>query len=196
MLVPCLGRYEILGKTRDDAAGEAFDKVAKLLNLLPSKGVLMGGRVVAELAEKGDPQAIPFPRALDNRAGLDFSFSGLKTAVLNYVRGLSLDEISGQLPDIAASFQAAVVDVLTAKTVRAMEQTGVETVALAGGVAANHSLRKRLQEEVSGRNGRLYCPSPGLCTDNAAMIAAAGLFHLSRGDRTGFDLDATPRLSL
>lgn len=191
-----LGCYEVLGRTRDDAAGEAFDKVAKLLELLPPTGMVMGGRAVAEWAERGDPQAIPFPRALEREAGFDFSFSGLKTAVLNHVRCLSPEERRRQLPDIAASFQEAVVDALVARTLRAMEHTGVETVALAGGVAANRRLRACLQEAVAARGGQLFYPSPALCTDNAAMIAAAGLFHLSRGTRSGYDLDATPRLSL
>ena len=196
VLVPRLGHYEILGRTRDDAAGEAFDKVAKLLDLLPAQGAVMGGKLVAELAKKGNPQAIQFPRALNRDSSFDFSFSGLKTAVLNYVRQLSGDKLADQLPDIAASFQAAVVDVLADKTIKAMEHTGIKAVALAGGVAANYSLRSRLQDEVIARNGQLYCPSPVLCTDNAAMIAAAGLYHLSRGERSDFSIDAAPRLSL
>ena len=196
VLVSHLGHYEILGRTRDDAAGEAFDKVAKLLDLLPDQGAVMGGKVVAELAEKGNPEAIKFPRALKRDNGFDFSFSGLKTAVLNYVRQRDEDEIADQLPDIAASFQAAVVDALVEKTIRASEHTGIKAVALAGGVAANKSLRHRLQDEVEARKGKLYCPSPALCTDNAAMIAAAGLFHLSRGERSDLSIDVTPRLSL
>ena len=196
VLVSRLGHYEILGRTRDDAAGEAFDKVAKLLDLLPAQGAIMGGKVVADLAEKGNPEAIKFPRALKRNNSFDFSFSGLKTAVLNYVRQLSEDELADQLPDIAASFQAAVVDALVEKTIRAFEDTGIKNVALAGGVAANYSLRRRLQNEVGGRNGKLYCPSPVLCTDNAAMIAAAGLYHLSRGERSDLSIDVTPRLSL
>ena len=191
-----LGRYELLGQTRDDAAGEAFDKVAKLLDLLPASGSVMGGRLIAELAEKGDPQAIPFPRALERDGGLDFSFSGLKTAVLNYVRRLSAEDLAAQLPNIAASFQAAVVDALVTKTLRAMEQTGIQTVALAGGVAANRRLRACLEAAVRAQGGQLFYPAPVLCTDNAAMIAAAGLFHLSQGRRSGLDLDAVPRLSL
>lgn len=196
VVVPELGRYEILGRTRDDAAGEAFDKVAKLLGLLPSEGVVVGGRVVAEWAEGGNPGAIPFPRGLIREDSFDFSFSGLKTAVLNYARNLSADERRSRLPDIAASFQAAVVDVLVAKTIRAMEETSVHAVALAGGVAANRSLRQSLRTAVDARGGLFFCPSPALCTDNAAMIAAAGLFHLSRGEQADYGLDATPRLSL
>ena len=190
------GRYEILGRTRDDAAGEAFDKVAKLLDLLPTEGAIVGGRVVAEWADRGDPEAIGFPRGLSSEESFDFSFSGLKTAVLNHVQKLNAEELSVCLPDIAASFQAAVVDVLVAKTARAMERTGVQVVALAGGVAANRSLRTRLRIAVEARGGSFHCPPPVLCTDNAAMIAAAGLYHLSCGARSGFDLDAAPRLDL
>lgn len=196
VLVPELGRYVILGRTRDDAAGEAFDKVAKLLDLLPSRGSIMGGKLVSEAASSGDPGAIPFPRGLGGEDTFDFSFSGVKTAVLNHVRRLGPGELRAQLADIAASFQAAVVDVLVAKTVRAMERTGVERVALAGGVAANRSLRRHLQEEVASRGGTLCVPSPLLCTDNAAMIAAAGAFYLGRGVSSSYDLDAVPRLGL
>jgi len=190
------GQYEILGRTRDDAAGEAFDKVAKLLDLLPSEGVVVGGRVVAEWADRGDSEAIAFPRGLRGEETLDFSFSGLKTAVLNYVCQLSDDERQSQLSDIAASFQAAVVDVLVARTIKAMKQTGAEAVALAGGVAANRSLREQMRVRVEREGGFFHCPPLVLCTDNAAMIAAAGLFHLSQGERSGLEIDATPRLSL
>ena len=196
VLVPELGRYVILGRTRDDAAGEAFDKVAKLLDLLPSQGSIMGGKMVSDAASRGDPGAIPFPRGLGGEDTFEFSFSGVKTAVLNHVRRLEPDAFRAQRADIAASFQAAVVDVLVAKTVRAMERTGVERVALAGGVAANRSLRRHLQEEVERRGGSLCVPSPLLCTDNAAMIAAAGAFHLGRGASSGYELDAVPRLDL
>jgi N6-L-threonylcarbamoyladenine synthase len=133
---------------------------------------------------------------LSGEESFDFSFSGLKTAVLNHVRQLHAEERRALLPDIAASFQAAVVDVLVSKTVRAMERTGVGVVALAGGVAANRSLRVRLRAAVELGGGSFHCPSPVLCTDNAAMIAAAGLYHLSRGARSGFELDAAPRLDL
>ena len=198
VLVERLGQYELLGRTLDDAAGEAFDKVAKLLDLLPPDRMVMGGRAVAEAAESGDPEAIPFPRALASRETWDFSFSGLKTAVLYHVRQLqrSSPDIGSAVPDIAASFQAAVVDVLVERTVRAMQELKVLRVAVAGGVAANASLRADLQARVAELGGELRCPAPVLCTDNAAMIAAAGLFHLRRGERGTLDLDADPRLSL
>ena len=198
VLVERLGEYRLLGRTLDDAAGEAFDKVAKLLDLLPPDRMVMGGRVVSEAAESGDPEAIAFPRALSSRETWDFSFSGLKTAVLNHVRELqrSNSGLAAAIPDIAASFQAAVVDVLVARTVRAMTELDVSRVALAGGVAANASLRAALQGRVADLGGQFHCPALVLCTDNAAMIAAAGLFHLRRGERGGPDLDAEARLPL
>ena len=194
IMVEELGTYNLLGRTRDDAAGEAFDKVAKLLDLLPKEGVIMGGRIIAELAVQGDPQAIDFPRSLVGEP--DFSFSGLKTAVLNYVRGLSSLERERQLPDIAASFQEAVVDALVVKTVAALERTKIKAVCLAGGVAANQRLRQRLRDEIESRDLPFYCPAHALCTDNAVMIGAVGAFYLNRGVRDGLDLDAAPRLSL
>jgi len=191
-----LGQYKLVGRTRDDAAGEAFDKVAKLLGLLPKAGSIMGGRIISELADQGNPQAIAFPRALVGDS--DFSFSGLKTAVLNYVRKLSRDQREVQLADIAASFQAAVVDSLIAKTLAALEQveTDVKAVCIAGGVAANRSLREGLRAEVERRDVPFYSPSPIYCTDNAAMIGAVGAYRLSLGDCDSYDLDAVPRLSL
>ena len=194
ILVEELGSYQLLGRTRDDAAGEAFDKVAKLLELLPREGVVMGGRIIAELAEQGDATAIGFPRALSG--GTDFSFSGLKTAVLNYVRKLDLQERDRQLADIAASFQEAVVDTLVDKTILALQQTDVRAVCLAGGVAANQRLRHRLRDEIERRDIPFYCPSPVLCTDNAVMIGAVGTFYLNRGVRDDFAIDVAPRLSL
>lgn len=194
ILVEELGSYQLLGRTRDDAAGEAFDKVAKLLELLPPEGAVMGGRVIAELAERGDAKAIGFPRPLAGET--DFSFSGLKTAVLNYVRKLDLRERDRQLADIAASFQEAVVDTLVEKTMLALQQTDVRAVCLAGGVAANKRLRHRLRDEIERRDIPFYCPSPVLCTDNAVMIGAVGMFYLNRGVRDDFALDVAPRLSL
>jgi N6-L-threonylcarbamoyladenine synthase len=194
ILVEALGSYQLLGRTRDDAAGEAFDKVAKLLELLPRKGVVMGGRIIAELAERGDAKAIGFPRPLSGE--MDFSFSGLKTAVLNYVRKLDLQERDRQLVDIAASFQEAVVDTLVDKTILALQQTDVRAVCLAGGVAANKRLRHRLRDEIERRDIPFYCPSPVLCTDNAVMIGAVGTFYLNRGVRDDFAIDVAPRLSL
>ena len=194
ILVEELGSYQLLGRTRDDAAGEAFDKVAKLLELLPPEGAVMGGRVIAELAERGDAKAIGFPRPLAGET--DFSFSGLKTAVLNYVRKLDLRERDRQLADIAASFQEAVVDTLVDKTILALQQTDVRAVCLAGGVAANKRLRHRLRDEIERRDIPFYCPSPVLCTDNAVMIGAVGTFYLNRGVRDDFALDVAPRLSL
>ena len=194
ILVEALGSYQLLGRTRDDAAGEAFDKVAKLLELLPREGVVMGGRIIAELAERGDAKAIGFPRPLSGE--MDFSFSGLKTAVLNYVRKLDLQERERQLADIAASFQEAVVDTLVDKTILALQQTDVRAVCLAGGVAANKRLRHRLRDEIERRDIPFYCPSPVLCTDNAVMIGAVGTFYLNRGVRDDFAIDVAPRLSL
>jgi N6-L-threonylcarbamoyladenine synthase len=196
VLVEALGIYKILGRTRDDAAGEAFDKVAKILGILPDQGSVMGGKRVAEEALKGDSRAIPFPRAMIKEDSFDFSFSGLKTAVLNYVKGLDTVALNRQTSDIAASFQTAITDVLVTKTVKALEYTGLKTVALAGGVAANKELRIGLEQAVAALGGRLYCPSLALCTDNAAMIAAVGTHRLAKGQTSGYDLDADPRLSL
>ncbi len=189
-----LGSYRLVGRTRDDAAGEAFDKVAKLLGLLPKEGVIMGGRIISELAREGDSEAIAFPRGLVGSA--DFSFSGLKTAVLNYVRALNNEERRSRLSDIAASFQAAVVDSLVEKTMKALEHENVKSVCLAGGVAANSCLRQTLRCAVEARDLSFYCPSLALCTDNAAMIGAVGAYRLSSGYRDGYELDAVPRLAL
>ncbi|MXX41256.1 MAG: tRNA (adenosine(37)-N6)-threonylcarbamoyltransferase complex transferase subunit TsaD [Gemmatimonadetes bacterium] len=192
ILVRELGSYQVLGRTRDDAAGEAFDKVAKLLGLLPGEGVVAGGRLIAELAEDGDPKAIDFPRALVDE--MDFSFSGLKTSVLHYVRTLSPQARTAQLAHIAASFQEAVVDALVAKTLLALERVEVETVCLAGGVAANQRLRQRLRVAVECRGLAFHCPAYDLCTDNAAMVGAVGAFYLSRGVCDSLNVDAAPRL--
>ncbi len=196
ILVKELGVYELVGRTRDDAAGEAFDKVAKLLGLLPKEGSIAGGRIVSDLAKGGDPQAIHFPRALEGES--DFSFSGLKTAVLNHVRKLSDEEREASMADIAASFQAAVVDALIGKTIAVIERGAIDinAVCLAGGVAANQSLREGLRARVENLNLPFHCPSIQYCTDNAAMIGAVGVHRLGRGEVDDFALDAVPRMSL
>ena len=196
VLVKTLGHYEVLGRTRDDAAGEAFDKGAKMLGLLSARGSIHGGRLIAESATLGNPEAIPFPRAMSREDTLDFSFSGLKTALRNHLASLPERGRTAILPDIAASFEMAIVDALVAKTVKAMEERHIKTVALAGGVAANGTLRRKLSREVAARGGSLSYPSPIYCTDNAAMIAAVGRFHLMHGSESGYDLDADPRMKL
>lgn len=180
ILVKDHGVYEILGRTRDDAAGEAFDKTARVLGL-----GYPGGPVIDKLASQGNPNAIKFPRSRLNDT-LDFSFSGLKTAVIRFFQ-----EKSGEFPieDICASFQAAVIDMLVDTTMAALKRTGINRVALAGGVAANSGLQKRMREEAASRSLDLSYPPMKLCTDNAAMIACAGYFHLKRGDISGLELD-------
>lgn len=180
------GEMELLGRTRDDAAGEAFDKVARLLDL-----PYPGGPELERLARQGDPQAVPVPRAWLPDS-LDFSFSGVKTAVLNLVR-------SPRPParaDVAAAFQAAVVEVLAEKAVRAARLKGVRTLALAGGVAANGALRQAVVDR-AGPGLRVVYPPPGLCTDNAAMIAAAGYYAWRYGGQAhGLDLNVNPNLGI
>lgn len=183
--------YRLLGETRDDAAGEAFDKVAKLLGL-----GYPGGVVIDRLAREGNPRAFAFPRALSTSEGLDFSFSGLKTSVLYFVRRKGEEFARDHLPDLAASFQEAVVDSLLAPLGRAVARTGIRTVTLSGGVACNSRLRARLAEMAAAQGLRVHVPSPFLCTDNAAMIAAAGARRLARGERSPLSLNADPDLSL
>ncbi|MBI4768763.1 MAG: tRNA (adenosine(37)-N6)-threonylcarbamoyltransferase complex transferase subunit TsaD [Deltaproteobacteria bacterium] len=189
-LVKGIGVYEVLGQTRDDAAGEAFDKVAKLLNL-----GYPGGGIIESLAEKGKPK-IRFPRALPSADSLDFSFSGIKTAVVNYVKGFSsLSENSKglSLEDIAASFQEAVVDMLIKKVIQARRLYKTERLALAGGVISNGYLRHRFQEMAAAEDLDLFIPSPYLCTDNAIMIAWVGNHYLERGKQDSLDIDALSR---
>jgi N6-L-threonylcarbamoyladenine synthase len=194
--VPQVGWYRPLGRTRDDAAGEAFDKVAKLLGLFRPGASAMGGPLISRLAETGNPHAVRFPRGLIDADHFDFSFSGLKTAVLHHVRGLGPDPPGEWASDVAAGFQAAVVEVLVAKTVRAAAFCGVRDVLVAGGVAANRALREEMGKAAQERGLSLFIPPPALCTDNAAMIAAAGSFRMGRGERSGLDLNADPRLPL
>ena len=184
-------RYRILGSTRDDAAGEAFDKVAILLGL-----GYPGGPLIDRAASAGDPGAVAFPRAWLEPDSLDFSFSGLKTAVRNHVAARGGPEAldDRDRADVAASFQEAVVDVLSAKTLLAAERAKVSTVLLAGGVAANRSLRERLERGCAERGWTFAVPELRYCGDNAAMVALAGSLRLAAGERSGWDLPAVPTL--
>ncbi|MFO7819771.1 MAG: tRNA (adenosine(37)-N6)-threonylcarbamoyltransferase complex transferase subunit TsaD [Halanaerobacter sp.] len=186
-----LGEYEIIGRTKDDAAGEAFDKVARVMG-----AGFPGGPAIDNLAKKGDPTAIDLPRPLINK-GYDFSFSGLKTAVLNYINNTKQRGEEVPKADLAASFQQAVVDVLTTKVIRAAEDKGVDNVLLSGGVAANSQLRKELREKLAQDNKQLYYPETRICTDNAAMIASAGYFNWQQNkEQASYSLNAEPNLRL
>jgi len=178
---------EMLGQTRDDAAGEAFDKVAKMLSL-----GYPGGAVIDRLARQGDPGRIRFPRAYIDKLNLDFSFSGIKTAVGRYIAE-HRNDYRERVADIAAGFQEAVVDVLVYKLVQAARAKGCRRIALAGGVAANSRLRERLKREAADEGAEAYLPSPALCGDNAAMVAAAGYHLLGSGRRSGLADDVFSR---
>ena len=187
-----LGDYEIIGRTIDDAAGEAFDKVARVM-----EAGFPGGPAIDKLAKKGDPEAIDLPRPMINDSSYDFSFSGLKTAVLNYINNTKQRGEEINKADLAASFQQAVVDVLTAKIMRAADNKGVDNVLLSGGVAANSQLRKQLREKLEEQGKELYYPETRICTDNAAMIASAGYFNWQQNqEAAGYDLNAEPNLQL
>ncbi len=185
------GIYDILGQTRDDAAGEAFDKIARALGL-----GYPGGPKIDAAAREGDARAYDFPQARIGGASYDFSFSGLKSAVLNLLNQSRMAGEELRVADVAASFQRAVVDVLTEHLLRASEDTGIRTIAIAGGVASNSALRKRLTEESAARGLTFICPRPVLCTDNAAMIGAAGYYRFRRGERSDWALNAEPNLPL
>jgi len=181
--------YRILGRTRDDAAGEAFDKVAKILGL-----DYPGGPAIERVSAKGDPDAFDFPRPMLGNPGLDFSFSGLKTAVLYCVDDLrKTSDASAQTPDLAAGFQASVADVLAEKARRAVAETGLERLVLAGGVMANECVKETIRRRAGCE---VFAPPPELCVDNGAMIAAAGYHRYLAGHVAGLDLNADPNLRL
>jgi N6-L-threonylcarbamoyladenine synthase len=180
------GNYEEIGRTRDDAAGEAYDKVAKLLGY-----GYPGGPIIDEMATKGDPQSVKFPRAF-LKDGYDFSFSGLKTSVLNYVR----KNPEAIKEDIAASFQVAVIDVLVGRSIEVAKKHGISRIALSGGVSANKGLRNAMKVKASEAGCEVFLPSANLCTDNAAMIASAGYYHFINGEIASFDLNPKAYLPL
>jgi N6-L-threonylcarbamoyladenine synthase len=192
-LVQVRGRsdYVVMGRTRDDAAGEAFDKVGKLLGL-----GFPGGPAIEKTALKGDPKAVRFPRARLGDQSLDFSFSGLKTAVLNHVQTIGEAETAATLPDITAGFQQAAVDALVRKTLDAARRAGARSICLAGGVAVNKTLQMRMREEAERGGIEVFFPPPALCADNAGMIAATGHYYLERHTVSPLSLGPSPSLNL
>lgn len=184
-------RCEILGSTRDDAAGEAFDKVARVIGL-----GYPGGPKIDSLSEEGDPHAVEFKRVYLEKGSLDFSFSGIKTAVLNYVNSEKQAGREINIADVAASFQQAVLEVIVNKAVEAAVSMHKDRLVMAGGVASNRHLRAMLEKACREKGLRLYCPSPVLCTDNAAMIGTAAYYKYRAGETDGLDLDAFPNLPL
>lgn len=183
--------YEVLGRTRDDAAGEAFDKVARVIGL-----GYPGGPKIDKVSYEGDPAAIDFPRAKIADNEYDFSFSGLKSAVLNYLNSLQMKGLTYNQADVAASFQQAVVDVLVGHSMAAIDEYGVKDFAIAGGVASNTHLRAAMQEACKEKGVNFYMPSPIYCTDNASMIAVAGYHEFIAGNMTDLSLNAVPTLKL
>ena len=183
--------FEIIGRTRDDAAGEAFDKVARAIGL-----GYPGGPKIDALAKEGDKEAIAFPRAKVDGNEYDFSFSGLKSAVLNYLNQCEMKNIEVNRADVAASFQYAVIDVLTTHAIHATKESGMNKLAIAGGVASNSSLRESVMEACAKEGITFYHPSPIYCTDNAAMIGVAGYYSFIKGVRHGLDLNAVPNLKI
>ncbi len=185
------GVFEIIGRTRDDAAGEAFDKVARAIGL-----GYPGGPKIENAAREGNPEAIHFPRGKVDEAPYDFTFSGMKSAVLNYLNHAEMTGETVSRADVAASFQAAAVEVLVSRAMAAAREFGQDKLVLAGGVAANGALRAALQEACDKAGVALYAPPLILCTDNAAMIGAAGYYRYLKGDLAGWDLNAVPYLEL
>ncbi|MDD4525927.1 MAG: tRNA (adenosine(37)-N6)-threonylcarbamoyltransferase complex transferase subunit TsaD [Lachnospiraceae bacterium] len=185
------GEYEILGTTRDDAAGEAFDKVARAIGL-----GYPGGPKIDKAAKQGNPHAIEFPRGKVADSVYDFTFSGIKSSVLNYLNERDMKHESVNVYDVAASFQQAVVDVLVSHTVAAADEYHFTKLALAGGVASNSALRAQMKEACEAKGITFYCPPPILCTDNAAMIGCAAYYEYLKGHESSFDLNAIPNLQL
>ena len=185
------GKYEVIGQTRDDAAGEAYDKVARALGL-----GYPGGPKIDKLAKEGNPKAIVFPKANFHEETLDFSFSGVKSAVLNYLNKCKMQNIEVNKADVAASFQYAVIDVLKENVLMTCKKRNVKTIAIAGGVASNSSLRETLIKEASKRGIEVLFPAPILCTDNAAMIGSAAYFNFVNGKISDLNLNAKPNLKL
>ena len=191
VVVEDYGKYRILGRTRDDAAGEAFDKVARAIGL-----GYPGGPKIDKISKEGNPDAISFPRAHIAESEYDFSFSGLKSAVLNYLNGARMKGEEIVVADVAASFQKAVTDVLVEHAMMAVKEYGFDKLAIAGGVASNSTLRKEMELACEKNQIKFYHPSPILCTDNAAMIGAAAYYEYLAGTRHGLDLNAVPNLKL
>ena len=191
VVVEDYGKYEIVGRSRDDAAGEAFDKVARAVGL-----GYPGGPKVDKAAKTGNPHAIVFPRGTVADNPYDFSFSGIKSAVLNYINKAKMTGTDINIPDLCASFQEAVTDSLVSRAVGLCRERGYTKLAIAGGVASNSHIRARLEQECQKNSIRFYRPSPVLCTDNAAMIACAGYYEYLCGRRDGLDLNACPNLKL
>ena len=185
------GEYEILGRTRDDAAGEAFDKVARAIGL-----GYPGGPKIEKVSHEGNPHAMEFPRAKIEDGPYDFSFSGLKSAVLNYINGCNMKGIEVVQADVAASFQKAVTDVLVGNAMKAIDEFKMDKFAIAGGVASNGTLRETMREACEKKGVKFYHPSPIFCTDNAAMIGVAAYYDFLAGKRDGLDLNAIPNLKL
>lgn len=191
VIVKDYGQFEILGRTRDDAAGEAFDKVARAVGL-----GYPGGPKVDKAAKEGNPHAVEFPRARVEGSPYDFSFSGLKSATLNYINKANMTGQEICMPDLVASFQNAVVEALVSRAVLAAKEHGYHKVAIAGGVASNSALRAAMEEACAKEGLKFYRPSPVYCTDNAAMIGVAAYYEYQKGTRHGWDLNAVPNLKL
>lgn len=183
--------FELIGRTRDDAAGEAFDKVARSIGL-----PYPGGPHIDRLAKKGNPESIDFPRVMLEKNSYDFSFSGLKTAVLNYLNEMNQKNIDIVEEDVAASFQKAVLDVLVEKSFRLVKEKSLDKIVIAGGVAANSMLRDMMEERGKKEGVKIYYPSPVLCTDNAAMIGSAAYYNYIKGEKSDLSLGVKPNLGL